>query len=90
MWLIRRITSLPKQCWLRFKSTFRMLVLLKKQLCVRLTRAILTAMQRKKPVSIRPVSVHMIRHIYACVSARMACLDLASVDNHLLACCATA
>jgi len=60
------------------QSTIRMLVLLKKQLCARLARASVTAMQRRKPVSIQPVSVHMIRHIHACAPAKIACPGFAS------------
>ena len=77
MWLTKKTKTLHEQCWLRSMAAFRMLVLLKKQLFVRLAGA---RMQRRKPVSIQPVSVHMIRPIYACASARIAGLDLAS-DN---------
>ena len=76
MWL--QMINMYERCWLRSKATFRMLVLLKKQLCARLARASVTAMQRRKPVSIQPVSVHMIRHIHACAPAKIACPGFAS------------
>ena len=70
MSLIRRTPNLHEQYWLHSNSGLKMLMLLKKQPCARLTRA---SMQRKKPVSIQHFSVHMIRHIYACAPVTLGC-----------------